>query len=144
MQIAQVAAQRSTCQRLNVGAVLVKDRSVVAIGYNGAPSGAPHCAGNNCPGKFTCQETTHAEMNAFLHLPESVDGPLDLYVTDSPCTGCFQAILEDGRIKRIFYLTPYRIIEHLTDWDHEVKIYRMTPAGYITDVIRRELVDVET
>lgn len=86
MEIAHAVARRSTCMRLNVGAVIVQGRSIVSIGYNGAPSGAPHCLGNACPGKLVCRETIHAEDNALRHLPPlEPDSPLlDLYVTDSP------------------------------------------------------------
>lgn len=146
MQIAQVVALRSTCMRLNVGAVLVQGRSIVSIGYNGAPSGAPHCAGNECPGKHHCHETTHAEINAIAHLPSGLDTsvPLDLYVTDSPCYLCFQALAsgEWVTIKRIFFGTPYRITDHLKS--EKIGIYRVLPAGYIVDWNTRELVDVET
>ena len=96
MEIAQAVAKRATCMRLNVGAVLVQGRSIVSIGYNGVPSGAPHCTGNDCPGKQHCHETIHAEDNALRHLPGPVYSTdfdemyeLDLYVTDSPCRDCF-------------------------------------------------------
>jgi dCMP deaminase len=104
MEIAHVVAKRSTCMRLNVGAVIVQDRRIVSIGYNGAPAGAPHCAGNDCPGKHYCQETIHAEDNAMRHLPAGlrlvnnrvVD--LDVYVTDSPCASCFDKIKDHGEV----------------------------------------------
>ena len=146
MQIAQAVAMRSTCMRLNVGAVLVQGRSIVSIGYNGAPSGAPHCAGNECPGKHHCHETIHAEVNAVQHLPGNIDiSPrqrLDLYVTDSPCSNCFVFLLNWGGVGRIFFGTPYRITDHLKS--EKIGIYRVLPAGYIVDWNTRELVDVET
>lgn len=146
MQIAQAVAMRSTCMRLNVGAVLVQGRSIVSIGYNGAPSGAPHCAGNECPGKHHCHETIHAEVNAVQHLPGNIDisprRKLDLYVTDSPCSNCFDFLLDWGGVKRIFFGTPYRITDHLKS--EKIGIYRVLPAGYIVDWNTRELVDVET
>ena len=77
MEIAHTVAKRATCMRLNVGAVLVADRQIVSIGYNGAPSGAPHCAGNECPGKHHCHETIHAEVNAVQHLPGNIDINVD-------------------------------------------------------------------
>lgn len=149
MQIAQAVAMRSTCMRLNVGAVLVQGRSIVSIGYNGAPSGAPHCAGNECPGKHHCHETIHAEMNAVAHLPAGVRASagvtrsrLDLYVTDSPCAACFKELDRMDLVQRIFFGTPYRIIDHLKS--EKIGIYRVLPAGYIVDWNTRELVDVET
>lgn len=149
MEVARVVAKRSTCMRLNVGAVIVQDRRIVSIGYNGVPKEAPHCAGNACPGKHHCHETIHAEDNALRHLPAGlrmtsnrvVD--LDLYVTDSPCAGCFRKIQEHGGVRRIFFGTPYRINEHLNN-DESISVYRVTPAGYIMDWRTKELVDVET
>lgn len=149
MEIAQVVAKRSTCMRLNVGAVIVQNRRIVSIGYNGAPSGKPHCSGNDCPGKHHCHETTHAEMNALLHLSPgltTLNGmvkDLDLYVTDSPCSDCWNNIVTGGLIKRIFFGTPYRVNEHLTFKDGP-EVYRVLPAGYVMDWKTKELVDVET
>jgi dCMP deaminase len=149
MDIARTVSKRATCQRLSVGAVLVKDRSIVSIGYNGAPAGEEHCLGNECPGKYKCELTIHAEANAIDHLPTNIDWiGLDLYVTDSPCEECYQQILEFGGIERIFFGTPYRINEHLT---HPrpggyiaPRIYRITPSGYVMDWRTKELVDVPT
>jgi len=146
MEIAHVVAKRSTCMRLNVGAVIVQDRRIVSIGYNGAPAGAPHCAGNECPGKYHCHETIHAEDNALRHLPFHPNPVrwtgLDLYVTDSPCASCFHKIKEHGGVDRIFFGTPYRINDHLVD--ERIGIYRVTPAGYTVDWNTKELVDIET
>ena len=149
MEIAQAVARRSTCMRLNVGAVLVQGRSIVSIGYNGAPAGAPHCGGNDCPGKHHCRETIHAEVNALLHLPKplyshSLDDMvgLDLYVTDSPCYNCMAEVEESGRVNRIFFANPYRLTDHLKS--DRIKIYRVLPAGFVVDWETKELVDVET
>lgn len=143
-EMAQIVAKRSTCMRLNVGAVIVRDRRVVSIGYNGVAPGETHCAGNDCPGKVGCRLTTHAEINALNYLPSVMQGPMDLYVTDSPCQTCFEVILDDGRIKRIFFGTPYRITDHLNDERILVDVYRITPAGFIMDWRTRNLVEVDT
>jgi dCMP deaminase len=145
MEIAHVVAKRSTCMRLNVGAVVVQDRRIVSIGYNGAPSGAPHCAGNECPGKHHCHETIHAEDNALRRLnghDYRRNGPIDVYVTDSPCAACFGKIKRHGYVRRVFFANPYRITDHLVS--ERIGIYRVTPAGYIVDWNTKELVDVET
>lgn len=151
MEIAHVVAKRSTCMRLNVGAMIVQDRRIVSIGYNGAPAGAPHCAGNECPGKHHCHETIHAEDNALRHLPAGLRtrnnrvAELDLYVTDSPCEACFEKILDHhAHVRRIFFANPYRINDHLIGHGRDIGIYRVTPAGYIVDWETKELVDVET
>lgn len=148
MEIAQIVAKRATCMRLSVGAVLVKRRSIVSIGYNGAPAGVPHCAGNDCPGRFKCEETIHAEINALNHLPHGSWSSLDLYVTDSPCEDCYKALLQCGFINRVFFGTPYRVNDHLTDprfgGYYAPRVYRITPSGYVMDWRTKELVDVET
>ena len=148
MQIAQAVAMRSTCMRLNVGAVVVQGRSIVSIGYNGAPSGAPHCLGNGCPGKAACHLTIHAEVNAIKHLPEGfrvgLGSLLDMYVTDSPCEDCLDFIHGEGYVGRIFFGTPYRISDHLIKDRRDIGIYRVLPAGYVIDWETKGLVDVET
>lgn len=143
MEIAQVVAKRSTCMRLNVGAVLVQDRRVVSIGYNGVQGGQPHCSGNDCPGKEGCTLTTHAEVNALLYLKWGIKAA-DMYVTDSPCQNCARQIFLN-RIQRVFFGTPYRITTPL-DWlmDQNIKVYRVTPAGYILEWGTDNLVEIET
>lgn len=147
MEMAHTAAKRATCMRLSVGAVIVKGRSIVAIGYNGVPAGHEHCRGNECPGKYRCELTIHAEKNAIDHLPPGIEGPLDLYVTDSPCEICYNDLRRDGRIRRIFFGTPYRITAHLefkVPHASSPEIYRITPSGYVMDWRTKELVDVPT
>lgn len=142
MEIAHVVSKRATCMRLSVGAVLVRERSIVAIGYNGAPAGAPHCAGNQCPGRFSCRETTHAEVNAIHHLPMGTEGPLDMYVTDSPCSECWSMIRRDERIERVFFDRPYRNTDHLDSGGP--KLYRVTPSGYVMSWGSKLVMEIET
>jgi dCMP deaminase len=138
MEIAHVVSRRSTCCRLNVGAVIVHDRSIISIGYNGRPSGAPHCEGNDCVGRSGCHEAIHAEANALSRIAGNVLGDFELYTTDSPCVDCAEHItwrLSAGhRIRRVFYDRPYRLrdgIDHLINLN--IPVYRITPAGYIID-----------
>lgn len=142
MEMAHVVAKRSTCFRLNVGAVIVINNRVVSIGYNGRPAGAPHCEGNACPGRFRCQETIHAEDNALRHVPQALrDTPFDLYVTDSPCGACAGLLLEH-RVKRVFFGQPYRITDHLDNLSSRgVGVFQVTPAGMVIDWQTRELID---
>lgn len=145
MEIAHVVAKRATCQRLSVGAVIVSGRNIVSIGYNGVPAGEPHCAGNDCPGKFRCELTTHAEVNAVNHMKGGPYSDLDLYVTDSPCPDCYAFIRKETKISRIFFSTPYRITDHLEDsGGMSPQVFRITPSGYIMNWRTKELVDVET
>lgn len=144
MEIAQTVAQRATCMRLNVGAVIVKDRRIISIGYNGVPEGAPHCTGVTCPGWGGCRETIHAEDNALRYLPEGTTGILDLYVTDSPCSNCYDKIIADGRIRRIFFGTPYRITDHLQNSIFDMEVYRVLPSGSIIDWDTGRIMDVKS
>ena len=102
-------ATRSTCQRLQVGAVLAKGGRTISTGYNGAPSGLPHCNENNCKSQPQCKRTIHAEMNAILFAARygiSTEGT-ELYTTHSPCIDCAKAIINAG-IKKVYYLKEYR------------------------------------
>lgn len=133
MEIAHVVAKRSTCMRLNVGAALVHDNSIVSIGYNGAPSGEAHCSGSACPGWSTgCHRSIHAEMNALDRAPASLWG-MALYVTHSPCVNCWTHLWESRRIDRIFFSTPFRDTSHMEDTLFEMEVYRILPAGGIID-----------
>lgn len=107
--IAMVVAQRSTCRRLKVGAVIVAKNSPVSIGYNGAPKGLPHCDEANCdPAGSKCLSTVHAEINAILFAARmgiSIDGAT-LYCTHSPCDGCARAIINSG-LTEVVYSKDY-------------------------------------
>lgn len=134
MMMARAAAMRSTCFRLNVGAVIVVDNRPVSIGYNGAPKGAPHCAGNACPGRHHCQETIHAEDNAIAYVPVDLHGKSwDLYVTHSPCSACADIITDSPEIKRVFFEAVYRDTSHLKHLALKVPLYQVTPAGFVVE-----------
>lgn len=120
MRIAQLVAERSTCNRAKIGAVIVKDRSIIATGYNGAPSGLPHCLDVGCLVYRTitpdgtveenCFRTIHAEINAIAQAAKtgsSISGA-SIYVTASPCIHCLKVIINVG-MKRICYAEPYKI-----------------------------------
>ena len=102
MEIARVVSKRSTCLRRSVGAVIVKNRQIVATGYNGTPSGLEHCAVTElCRG-------IHAEQNAVVQAAfhgVSVNGGT-LYCTHQPCVVCTKILINAG-IKRIVYANPY-------------------------------------
>ncbi|CAM2827739.1 ComE operon protein 2 [Fructilactobacillus fructivorans] len=106
---AMLVASRSTCNRRSVGAVLVRNKRVIACGYNGSVSGDVHCIDKGCylvDGH--CQRTIHAEMNAILQCAkfgESTDNA-ELYVTDVPCLQCTKMLLQAGIVK-IKYLRNY-------------------------------------
>lgn len=147
MELAAVWAKRSTCHRLNVGAVIVVDRTVVSHGYNGTPPGHTHCLGNDCPGKLECRETVHAEDNAIRRLLpglRNITVPKDMYCTDSPCPSCAEKIYQAG-VHRVFFAQPYRITDSL-DWldSKGVRVFRVTPAGYVVNWMTKDVVEVQT
>ncbi|MFD1548391.1 ComE operon protein 2 [Levilactobacillus fuyuanensis] len=106
---ALVISTRSTCNRLSVGATLVRDKRIIAAGYNGSVSGDDHCLDEGCylvDGH--CVRTIHAEMNAILQCAkfgEATDGA-EIYVTDFPCLQCTKMLLQAG-IKKITYMRNY-------------------------------------
>ncbi|MCU0291314.1 MAG: dCMP deaminase family protein [Thermoanaerobaculaceae bacterium] len=120
MNLAVQAATRSTCPRKAVGAVIVRDRAVLATGYNGSIRGLPHCTDVGClMVNGHCVRTVHAEANAILQAAKHgvrLDGA-EIYVTASPCWDCFKHIANAG-INRVLYGEFYRderIIEFARD-----------------------------
>ena len=100
---------RSTCNRLAVGAILVRDKRIIAGGYNGSVSGDDHCLDAGCyivDGH--CLRTIHAEMNAVLQCAKFgvATDDAEVYVTDFPCLQCTKMLLQAG-IKKIYYLRNY-------------------------------------
>ncbi|WP_431798767.1 ComE operon protein 2 [Halobacillus andaensis] len=101
---------RSTCQRLAVGAVIIRDKRMIAGGYNGSVSGGVHCIDEGCyviDGH--CVRTIHAEMNALLQCAKfgvATEGA-EIYVTHFPCLHCTKAIIQAG-IKAVYYSEDYR------------------------------------
>jgi dCMP deaminase len=110
MAIGRVASSRSTCDRKHVGAVVVRDRIILATGYNGSIRGLEHCddAGHMMEDGH-CVRTVHAEANAIVQAARNgvrlESG--DIYVTASPCFGCFKLIANAG-IRRIVFGEFYR------------------------------------
>lgn len=110
MNLAVQAATRSTCPRKSVGAVIVRDKAVLATGYNGSLRGLPHCTEVGCLMENDhCVRTVHAEANAILQAARNgvrIDGA-SIYVTASPCWDCFKLIANAG-IRGIHYGEFYR------------------------------------
>ncbi|MBW1605449.1 ComE operon protein 2 [Lactobacillus sp. Sy-1] len=106
---AVLLSTRSTCNRLSVGASLVRDKRIIAGGYNGSVAGDAHCTDEGCyMVDGHCLRTIHAEMNAILQCAkfgESTDGA-EIYVTDFPCLQCTKMLLQAGIVK-INYLRNY-------------------------------------
>lgn len=110
MRIAREVATRSTCDRKFVGAVIVRDKSILATGYNGSIRGLPHCSEEgHLMEDGHCVRTIHAEANAVIQAARNgvrIDGA-DIYVTASPCFSCFKMCANAG-IKRIMFGEFYR------------------------------------
>ena len=120
MTITRQVAERSTCQRAKVGAVIVRDRSILATGYNGSPAGLPHCTEVGCliyesknpDGEVeqNCFRTIHAEINAITQAARNGAAirDADIYVTHTPCIHCLKVLINTG-IRTIFYERPYKL-----------------------------------
>ncbi len=117
MQIAKLVAKRSTCLRRNVGAILVKEKRILATGYNGPPRGLPHCIDIGClreqlkipPGERQeiCRGI-HAEQNAIVQAAYFGISVRDatLYCTHKPCVTCAKLLINAG-VKKIIYAEEY-------------------------------------
>lgn len=117
MRVAFLVAERSTCLRRSVGAVIVKDKRILTTGYNGAPRGLKHCAEAGClreklnipsgQRQEICRGI-HAEQNAIIQAAifgASIDGST-IYTTNFPCITCTKMIINSG-IKKIIYADEY-------------------------------------
>ena len=116
MDVAERFAQLSHAERLQVGAIIVKDDRIISIGYNGMPTGWDNCCEHTVQHHElgTCTtvskpEVLHAEMNALMKLAkssESGDGAT-MFITHSPCMDCAKGIYQSG-IKEVYYKNDYR------------------------------------
>ncbi len=110
MNIARQVASRSTCDRKHVGAVIVRDKTILSTGYNGSIRGSSHCddAGHLMENDH-CVRTVHAEANAIAQAARNgvrIEGA-EIYVTASPCWNCFKLLANSG-VRRICYGEFYR------------------------------------
>lgn len=130
LNIATEVAQRGTCPRASVGALITNSGRIVGMGYNGAPPGMPHCTDVGCetddhlctcddchPTPFEdvckyaigCERTVHSEANAIAFAAQDgvkVDGS-SMYCTHAPCYVCAKLIISAG-IVVFHYINPYR------------------------------------
>ena len=132
MLIAKLVSTRSTCNSRPTGAVLVKDKQILATGYNGSMPGAPHCLGQFMPDgspychrralkiadvdKYNFCRASHAEANAIAQAARygvAIKGAT-LYVTLEPCLVCIK-LLATAQIERVFFELPYESRDDLRD-----------------------------
>ncbi|WP_062532235.1 ComE operon protein 2 [Jeotgalibaca dankookensis] len=114
MAQAVLLSLRSTCTRLEVGATIVRDKRIIAGGYNGSVSGDVHCIDEGCyMVNGHCLRTIHAEMNAILQCAKFgiPTENAEIYVTHFPCLQCLKMILQAG-IKKVYYLKDYNNHEY--------------------------------
>ncbi|HET7628394.1 MAG TPA: ComE operon protein 2 [Bacillales bacterium] len=138
MAQSHLLATRSTCTRLAVGATIVRDKRIIAGGYNGSISGSVHCIDEGCyviDGH--CVRTIHAEMNALLQCAKfgvSTAGA-EIYVTHFPCLPCCKSIIQSG-IKYVYYAADYK------NHPYAVDLYKS--AGVVTKKVPLEHVVLDT
>ena len=138
MTITRQVAERSTCTRAKVGAVIVRDKNILATGYNGAPAGMPHCTDVGClvytsrtPAGETeenCFRTIHAEINAIAQAAKNgaaISGA-SIYITHTPCIHCLKVLVNTG-IKHAYY-------------EHEYKLHTLEELRKYTDVTLERVV----
>jgi dCMP deaminase len=110
MAIALQVATRATCDRKHVGAVIVRDRTLLSTGYNGSIRGLGHCdEEGHMMVDGHCVRTVHAEANAIVQAARNgvgIEGA-SIYVTASPCWNCFKLIANSG-LERICFGEFYR------------------------------------
>ncbi len=117
MGITEMVATRSTCLRRHVGAILVKEKRILATGYNGAPAGLKHCEETGCLRQDASVPSgmrhelcrgLHAEQNAIIQAAcygISISGST-LYCTNKPCIICTKMVINAG-IRHVFYKEGY-------------------------------------
>ena len=105
LNIAHEVAKRSTCERAQVGAVIVRDKRILATGYNGSPRGLQHCTEVGClMDHGHCIRTLHAEQNAIVQaaLHGVITEGATIYVTHQPCFNCAKTIINAGIIQIVY------------------------------------------
>ncbi|PLT34635.1 ComE operon protein 2 [Bacillus sp. V5-8f] len=138
MAQSHLLALRSTCTRLTVGATIVRDKRIIAGGYNGSIAGGDHCIDNGCYVIDNhCVRTIHAEMNAILQCAKFgvPTAGAEIYVTHFPCLQCCKSIIQAG-IKKVYYAEDYK--------NHPYAIELFAQAGVITEQVQAEplIIDV--
>lgn len=109
LKLAMLASERSTCPRMHCGCVLVRDRFVLATGYNGSLPGQPHCEEAGClVVENHCVRTNHAEINALVQAARhgiNITGST-AYITNMSCTTCAKALIA-AKIKRVVVFSDF-------------------------------------
>ena len=132
LKLAMLASERATCPRMHCGCILVKDRFVLATGYNGSLPGQPHCEDEGCLIVDNhCVRTNHAEINAIVQATRhgvNIVGAT-AYITNMSCTTCAKALIASG-IKRVVVFSDFHdtLATKFYD-DAKVEIVKMNMPG---------------
>jgi dCMP deaminase len=130
MQIAQQVATRSTCDRKKIGAVIVRDKTILSTGYNGSIRNLPHCDEvGHLMENGHCVRTVHAEANAIAQAAKNGANinNAEIYITASPCWTCFKLLANAGIIKVVFgeFYRDERIFESAKQANIELKHFKI-------------------
>ena len=126
LKMATEWAKLSYCKRKKVGAIIVKDRTIISDGYNGTPSGFDNCCEDE--NGDTHWYVLHAEANAILKLASSTQSAkgATLYLTLSPCKECSKLIVQSG-ITKVYYINEYKDLEGVRLMkDNGIEVQRVT------------------
>ena len=126
LKMATEWAKLSYCKRKKVGAIIVKDRTIISDGYNGPPSGFDNCCEDE--NGDTHWYVLHAEANAILKLASSTQSAkgATLYITLSPCKECSKLIVQSG-ITKVYYINEYKDLEGVRLMkDNGIEVQRVT------------------
>lgn len=133
-----LVALRSTCTRLMVGAVIVRDNRIIASGYNGSVEDGAHCIDDGCYVVDNhCVRTVHAEANALLQCARfgiSTENT-EIYVTHYPCLHCCKQLIQAG-IKTVYYAKDYK--------NHKLAIKLFAESGIETKKIELDYLHIDT
>ena len=124
MAQSHLLALRSTCTRLTVGATIVRDKRIIAGGYNGSITGGDHCIDKGCYVIDNhCVRTIHAEINALLQCAKFgvPTADAEIYVTHFPCPQCCKSIIQAG-IKTVYYAEDYKNHPYAIELFHQANV----------------------
>jgi dCMP deaminase len=137
MAQSHLLALRSTCTRLMVGATVVRDKRIIAGGYNGSIAGGDHCIDKGCYViDHHCVRTIHAEMNALLQcakfgVPTS---GAEIYVTHFPCLQCTKALIQAG-IKTVYYAADYK------NHPYAIELFEQAKVNVVQVELKEKMID---
>ncbi len=137
MDIARLTAKRSNCIKRSVGCIIVKNKRILSLGYNGTPLGTTNCYEGGCPRCNANEESgsrldlclcLHAEENALMFIPQGDLQDSTMYVTVLPCIGCVKKIIQ-CKIGCVVYGSEYNLeMDTMSLWllnKHNVRVQKL-------------------